>query len=75
MPLERDMSANTPTPSPAETAALAHLQRAETAVMDTPEARVAQPRPLHRVGVVGGGPMSAGIAVALLRAGLPGQMV
>ncbi len=65
------MPADTPAPSPAELAALAHLQRAEAAVMDTPEARVAQPRPLNKVGVVGGGTMGAGIAVALLSAGLP----
>jgi 3-hydroxyacyl-CoA dehydrogenase len=62
-------------PSPAEAAALAHLQLAETAVMDTPEARLARPRPLNRVGVVGGGTMGAGIAVALLSAGLPVVMV
>ncbi len=71
------MPADTPSPalSAAEAAALAHLQRAEAAVMDTPEARVAQPRPLHKVGVVGGGTMGAGIAVALLSAGLPVVMV
>ena len=60
-----------PTPSSAEEAALAHLRRAEAAVADTPEARMAPPRALHRVGVVGGGTMGAGIAVALLSAGLP----
>lgn len=69
------MPADTRSPSPAETAALAHLQRAEAAVMDTPEARVAQPRPIHSAGVVGGGTMGAGIAVALLSAGLPVMMV
>jgi 3-hydroxyacyl-CoA dehydrogenase len=63
------------TPSPAQAAALAHLQRAEAAVLDTPEARVAQPRPIQSVGVVGGGTMGAGIAVALLSAGLPVVMV
>jgi 3-hydroxyacyl-CoA dehydrogenase len=69
------MPAAPPTPSPAELAALAHLQRAEAAVMDTPEARVAQPRPIQSVGVIGGGTMGAGIAVALLSAGLPVVMV
>lgn len=69
------MPAETPATSPAEQAALAHLQRAEAAVMDTPEARAAQPRPLIKVGVVGGGTMGAGIAVALLSAGLPVVMV
>ena len=69
------MPADTPAPSPAELAALAHLQRAEAAVMDTPEARVAQPRPIQSVGVIGGGTMGAGIAVALLSAGLPVVMV
>ena len=64
-----------PTLAVAEAAALAHLQRAEAAVMDTPEARVARPRPLNKVGVVGGGTMGAGIAVALLGAGLPVVMV
>lgn len=69
------MPADTRPPTPQEAAALAHLQRAEAAVMDTPEARVAQPRPLNKVGVVGGGTMGAGIAVALLCAGLPVVMV
>ncbi len=69
------MPADTTTPSPAELAALAHLQRAEAAVMDTPEARVAQPRSIQSVGVVGGGTMGAGIAVALLGAGMPVVMI
>ena len=69
------MPIDTPAPSPAQAAALAHLQRAEAAVTDTPEARVAQPRPVNKVGVVGGGTMGAGIAVALLSAGLPVVMV
>ena len=69
------MPADTRPPTPQEAAALAHLQRAEAAVMDTPEARMAQPRPLNKVGVVGGGTMGAGIAVALLSAGLPVVMV
>ena len=71
------MPADTPSPAhlAAEAAALAHLQRAEAAVLNTPEARVAQPRPLNKVGVIGGGTMGAGIAVALLSAGLPVVMV
>ena len=55
--------------------ALAHLQRAEQAAADTPEARQGRPRPVTSVGVVGGGTMGAGIAVALLDAGLPVVMV
>ena len=59
---------------PADTA-LAHLQRAEQAAADTPEARQGRPRTVASVGVVGGGTMGAGIAVALLDAGLPVVMV
>ena len=40
-----------------------------------PETRNAQPRPIASVGVVGGGTMGAGIAVAVLDAGLPVTMV
>ena len=56
-------------------AALAHLQRAEQAAADTPQARRGRPRPVASVGVVGGGTMGAGIAVAVLDAGLPVVMV
>jgi len=55
--------------------ALAHLQRAEQAAADTPEARRGQPRTIASAGVVGGGTMGAGIAVSLLDAGLPVVMV
>ncbi|MBH1987844.1 MAG: 3-hydroxyacyl-CoA dehydrogenase, partial [Burkholderiales bacterium] len=40
-----------------------------------PQARQGTPRPVRRVGVVGGGTMGAGIALALLNAGLPVVMV
>ena len=54
-------------------AALIHRFQAERAAARVPEA--VQPRPVRRVGVVGGGTMGAGIAVALLDAGLPVTMV
>lgn len=56
-------------------AGLVHAFFAERAVAKTPEAAQAAPRPVARVGVIGGGTMGAGIAVALLDAGLPVVMV
>ncbi|MGZ3215444.1 FAD-dependent oxidoreductase [Paracoccus sp. T5] len=51
-------------------AALIHAFFAERAVAHLPEIQGVDPRPLDRVGVIGGGTMGAGIAVAALLAGL-----
>ena len=56
-------------------AGLIHAFFAEREVAKAPETRNAQPRQIHSVGVVGGGTMGAGIAVAVLDAGLPVTMV
>ncbi|WP_454806698.1 3-hydroxyacyl-CoA dehydrogenase NAD-binding domain-containing protein [Paraburkholderia fungorum] len=48
---------------------------AEREVLKAPETRDAKPRALNRIGVVGGGTMGAGIAVAVLDAGLPVTMI
>ncbi|WP_296227619.1 3-hydroxyacyl-CoA dehydrogenase NAD-binding domain-containing protein [Ralstonia sp. UBA689] len=56
-------------------AGLVHAFFAEREVLKAPETRTAKPRPIASVGVVGGGTMGAGIAVALLDAGLPVIMV
>lgn len=56
-------------------AGLIHAFFAEREVVKAPETRSAQPRPLASIGVVGGGTMGAGIAVAVLDAGLPVTMV
>ena len=54
---------------------LIHAFFAEREVVKVPEAEAARPRALGSVGVVGGGTMGAGIAVAILDAGLPVTMV
>ncbi|MFM0325666.1 3-hydroxyacyl-CoA dehydrogenase NAD-binding domain-containing protein [Caballeronia glebae] len=56
-------------------AGLVHAFFAERETQKAPETRDAQPRPLDRVGVIGGGTMGAGIAVALLDAGLAVTMI
>ncbi len=56
-------------------AGLVHAFFAEREVAKVPEARSAQPRPIASVGIVGGGTMGAGIAVAVLDAGRPVTMV
>lgn len=56
-------------------AGLIHAFFAEREVAKVPEAAAAQPRPFKTIGVVGGGTMGAGIAVAALDAGLPVTMV
>ena len=56
-------------------AGLIHAFFAERDVVKVPEAAAAKPRALQSVGVVGGGTMGAGIAVAALDAGLPVTMV
>jgi 3-hydroxyacyl-CoA dehydrogenase len=40
-----------------------------------PETKIAQPRPVASIGIVGGGTMGAGITVAALDAGLPVTMI
>lgn len=54
---------------------LVHAFLAEREVAKVPEAQAAAPRTVAHVGVVGGGTMGAGIAVALLQAGLQVTMV
>lgn len=48
---------------------------AERESAKVPEAKLARPRPINSVGIIGGGTMGAGIAVAMLDAGLPVTMV
>ena len=52
-----------------------HAFFAERQSAKIPEASGAEPRALESVGVIGGGTMGAGIAVAALKAGLPVTMV
>ena len=54
---------------------LIHAFFAEREVAKSPETRNATPRAIASVGVIGGGTMGAGIAVAVLNAGLPVTMV
>ncbi|MBP0594966.1 enoyl-CoA hydratase/isomerase family protein [Paraburkholderia sp. LEh10] len=56
-------------------AGLIHAFLAEREVVKAPETRKAKPRTIASVGVVGGGTMGAGIAVAVLDAGLPVTMI
>ena len=56
-------------------AGLIHAFFAEREVLKAPETRDAKPRALNTLGVVGGGTMGAGIAVAVLDAGLPVTMI
>ncbi|CAH2907959.1 MAG: Enoyl-CoA hydratase (EC / Delta(3)-cis-delta(2)-trans-enoyl-CoA isomerase (EC / 3-hydroxyacyl-CoA dehydrogenase (EC / 3-hydroxybutyryl-CoA epimerase (EC [uncultured Paraburkholderia sp.] len=56
-------------------AGLVHAFFAEREVLKAPETRDAKPRALAAIGVVGGGTMGAGIAVAVLDAGLPVTMI
>ncbi len=56
-------------------AGLIHAFFAEREVLKAPETREAKPRALNKIGVVGGGTMGAGIAVAALDAGLPVTMI
>ncbi|SAK81799.1 3-hydroxyacyl-CoA dehydrogenase [Caballeronia catudaia] len=56
-------------------AGLVHAFFAEREVQKAPETRKAKPRAITNVGVIGGGTMGAGIAVALLDAGLPVTMI
>ena len=54
---------------------LVHAFFAEREAAKAPETRSSRARPIERAGVVGGGTMGAGIAVALLDAGLPVTMI
>jgi 3-hydroxyacyl-CoA dehydrogenase len=56
-------------------AGLVHAFFAERETARAPETRNAKPRTIERIGVVGGGTMGAGIAVAVLDAGLPVTMI
>jgi 3-hydroxyacyl-CoA dehydrogenase len=56
-------------------AGLVHAFFAEREVVKAPETRAAKPRQVASVGVIGGGTMGAGIAVAVLDAGLSVTMV
>jgi 3-hydroxyacyl-CoA dehydrogenase len=56
-------------------AGLTHAFFAEREVLKAPETRKAKPRAIASVGVIGGGTMGAGIAVAVLDAGLPVTMI
>jgi 3-hydroxyacyl-CoA dehydrogenase len=56
-------------------AGLIHAFFAEREVLKAPETRTAKPRAIASVGVIGGGTMGAGIAVAALDAGLPVTMI
>jgi 3-hydroxyacyl-CoA dehydrogenase len=56
-------------------AGMIHAFFAEREVLKAPETRTARSRRIASVGVVGGGTMGAGIAVAALDAGLPVTMV
>ena len=56
-------------------AGLVHAFFAERETAKSPETRDAKPRAVASVGIVGGGTMGAGIAVAVLDAGLPVTMI
>ncbi|UWR39498.1 3-hydroxyacyl-CoA dehydrogenase NAD-binding domain-containing protein [Sulfitobacter sp. W074] len=59
----------------AEAAALRAVFMAERAASKPADLKGVSPRPFARVGIIGGGTMGAGIAVAMLNAGLSVQMV
>ncbi|MBD8563092.1 enoyl-CoA hydratase/isomerase family protein [Oxalobacteraceae sp. CFBP 8763] len=56
-------------------AGLVHAFFAERETARAPETRSAKPRPINSIGIIGGGTMGAGIAVAVLDAGLPVTMI
>ncbi len=56
-------------------AGLIHAFFAEREVLKVPEVKNVAPRTVARVGLIGGGTMGAGIAVAVLDAGLPVTMI
>ncbi|MDO8772143.1 MAG: 3-hydroxyacyl-CoA dehydrogenase NAD-binding domain-containing protein [Burkholderiaceae bacterium] len=56
-------------------AGLIHAFFAEREVLKAPETKASKPRPIASCGIIGGGTMGAGIAVAMLDAGLPVTMI
>ncbi|MDM0024650.1 3-hydroxyacyl-CoA dehydrogenase NAD-binding domain-containing protein [Variovorax saccharolyticus] len=56
-------------------AGLIHAFFAEREVLKAPETKAAKPRALESAGIIGGGTMGAGIAVAMLDAGMPVTMI
>jgi 3-hydroxyacyl-CoA dehydrogenase len=56
-------------------AGLIHAFFAEREVLKLPETRQVTPRSIESVGIIGGGTMGAGIAVAVLDAGFPVTMI
>ncbi|MDM0031366.1 3-hydroxyacyl-CoA dehydrogenase NAD-binding domain-containing protein [Variovorax sp. J22P271] len=56
-------------------AGLIHAFFAEREVLKAPETKAAKPRALDSAGIIGGGTMGAGIAVAMLDAGVPVTMI
>ena len=56
-------------------AGLVHAFFAEREVLKAPETRNTKPRAIEHIGIVGGGTMGAGIAVAVLDAGLSVTMI
>jgi 3-hydroxyacyl-CoA dehydrogenase len=56
-------------------AGLIHAFFVEREAVKLPETRLAAPRRIETVGIIGGGTMGAGIAVAVLDAGLPVVMI
>ena len=56
-------------------AGLIHAFFAEREVLKAPETKAAKPRPVNACGIIGGGTMGAGIAVAMLDASLPVTMI
>ncbi|MGN6649990.1 3-hydroxyacyl-CoA dehydrogenase NAD-binding domain-containing protein [Trinickia sp.] len=56
-------------------AGLIHAFFAEREVAKAPETQAAKARPIAAIGIVGGGTMGAGIAVAVLDGGLPVTMI
>ncbi|MDN8616686.1 3-hydroxyacyl-CoA dehydrogenase NAD-binding domain-containing protein [Variovorax ginsengisoli] len=56
-------------------AGLIHAFFAEREVLKAPETKAAKPRTLESAGIIGGGTMGAGIAVAMLDAGMPVTMI
>lgn len=69
------MSVETDQETAMKNAGLMHASMAERAVSHALETAHSQPRALTQIGIVGGGTMGAGIAVAVLNAGLPVMMV
>lgn len=73
--LARERSLFTELMNSDQRAGLTHAFFAERAVAKVPEARGAEPRNIASIGVIGGGTMGSGIAVAALNAGLPVTLV